>query len=71
MNEEMKALLEDVKGKMLQHVEDAVKELAIAIPKATELAAKQTSMPWDDIAVAALKGELEKFLLGLADQIKK
>lgn len=71
MNEEMKALLEETKGKMLQHVEDAVKELAVAVPKAAKLAAKSTAMPWDDIAVAALETELEKFLLGLADQIKK
>lgn len=71
MNDELKALVEELKQDALQATEDFAKKLAAKIPQALEIAAKQSATPIDDVVVAALKQPLQDILMKLADEIKK
>lgn len=71
MSPELEALMAEAKQDALQSAEDFAKKLAVKVPMALELLAKQSATPIDDMVVMALKTPLQDFLMKLAEEIKK
>ncbi len=70
MDAELQLLIDEAKADALAASEDFAKKLAVKIPKALAIIAKNSETPIDDIIVAALAKPLEDFLLKLAESIK-